>query len=493
MAPAQAEGGRESGAASEHSGLGSDALARHEAARSNKKSTISEMKRINALNLEPTVPKVDDNRNMRLLHKDPAGTRNATNQEDLKIAFQQSLSRINTQSAAQQRKRNQGGASLNPHAGEFTPSGAAAGAQPSGAVQPHGASATQGKASAEPAPQFTIDLNMSVVAKKSLSDLFDPFYQLAKGKPPDQEVPRWPDAKGPSYREFLGKPDPGVQAMMMSNPQQGGHPGPMPWQQHQQPQMQHSQQHMQQQHQQHIPQQAQQQQPQAQQQQQMQQQQQQQMPQQQMPQQQPQQQQHAQQQQQQQQQQQHNQQQGGPQMQDGQGQQMMGNPQMMSQGFVMAPSGQTGPPMQMYPGMYNMQGMGVTGQTAPTGPQQGMMNQQQGMTGNQQGTMQQPQMMMMNGNQMMMPTQGLPGHQQQGMMPVGMVAPSQGQSGNMNMGPMFGVPGGQGVMMVPMVMAGPGGQGFMQQPGFVPQQGMQGQPNQMMQQGMYHQPNNGGG
>lgn len=41
-------------------------------------------------------------------------------------------------------------------------------------------------------------------ARRSLSDLFDPFYQLAKGKPPDQEVPRWPDAKGPSYREFLG-------------------------------------------------------------------------------------------------------------------------------------------------------------------------------------------------------------------------------------------------------------------------------------------------
>mmetsp|Transcript_92261 Transcript_92261/g.257860 ORF Transcript_92261/g.257860 Transcript_92261/m.257860 type:complete len:89 (+) Transcript_92261:1-267(+) len=82
---------------------------------------------------------------------------------------------------------------------------------------------------------------------------------------------------------------------------------------------------------------------------------------------------------------------------------------------------------------------------------------------------------------------------QQGIVPMGMVAPGQtGQSGSgVNMGgQMFSMPSGPSgqVMMMPMMMPG---QGFMQPQGFMPQQGVQ-QGGQMMQQPMYHPPGNGG-
>jgi len=213
------------------------------------KSTIAEMKRINALNLEPTIPKADDRGQSRLVLKESA-TRTGAKSESMKREFENSLSQIKRQEKSQQAKRNQaGGANLNPHAGEFMPSsatgsGGGGGGGP-GAGHPH---AKGGDA----APQFQISI-FSSQGQKSLVDLFDPFYQLAKGKPPDQEVPRWPDAKGPSYKELLGKPDPSHPTVQMQHASQ---PGPQGWPQQMQqmpnmpPQMQHPQQQQQQQHQQ---------------------------------------------------------------------------------------------------------------------------------------------------------------------------------------------------------------------------------------------------
>merc|ERR1711971_1364373 len=74
---------------------------------------IPEMKRINALNLEPTLPKLDDPRSKHITASAENQMRNAsrlTQGADLKQEFQQSLEQIQKQEASKQRKLQGSGA-----------------------------------------------------------------------------------------------------------------------------------------------------------------------------------------------------------------------------------------------------------------------------------------------------------------------------------------------------------------------------------------------
>jgi len=147
-------------------------------------------------------------------------------------------------------------------------------------------------------------------------------------------------------------------------------------------------------------------------------------------------------------------------------------PQMMQPGFVLSNTPQGGPPSQMYAQMYAAPGGGGPG---PQGHQSGMPQQAPVMFGQQAMMAQQAQSMAMPG----------------GMGPV----------------PKFGNQQGQQMVVMPVIL-GPGGQ--YQPQGFVPQQGVQqpgqqgppGQPGPpgsqaegqgpMMQQPMYHRQGGGG-
>jgi hypothetical protein len=447
---------------------------------------ISEMKRINALNLEPTLPKLDDGtRNARINFKET--TRNASRiaqgSGDLKMEFQQSLEVIQKQEASKQRKQqtsgqsptdmgNRGGPSpggqqgpggpdnsqwgqqqgqnymiyprkpdgsgtpggpqggypaqggesgragkqfsfnagakpfsLNPQAGEFTPQGSAAAAGPAGntAPTPQAAAPSTVQKPSAPQPVFAIFKKNQDLLRKNLAELLEPFFQKASKSAPDSLGPEWPDAKGSSYHEVLGQPNPSSRHQLMGNPMpSGGGPGPGPgWQQ--------------------------------------------------------------------------------PQAPDQQGQPTSGpGPQMMQQGFVMANAPSGGPPNAMYQQVYAA-APGGGGPGGPQGPQGG-------------GNM--PPQPVVFGQQTMM-AQGPA--QSMAAVPVGMV-PSQSGMGPM---PKFGGQQQQQQQMVVMpVMLAPGQQNFVPQ-GFMPQQGQPGPPGppgpqgppgqqadgqqgQMMQQPMFH-------
>lgn len=267
--------------------------------RSGRKGMISEMKRINALNLEPTSAKHDDSnvRGGRGL-KDPAQRnpqRMSGNNADLKVEFQQSLQVISQQEAKRNRKtagdgemgpwegnntqasgdksKNQPGAlakagdpsrqgfsfnpkapafSLNPQAGEFMPGGSNnAAANPAPAATP--------AKSTGPGPMLKLDKKSTKQQLKGLGDILEMFFQRAKHSSPESAAPDWPDAKGPSYKDVLGQPNPQASARVgaanlgaaqhMQQMQGGG------WQQQNQGQQQQPQQTGQQVQQQQVPQQ----------------------------------------------------------------------------------------------------------------------------------------------------------------------------------------------------------------------------------------------
>jgi len=438
-----------------------------------RKGMISEMKRINALNLEPTSAKHDDT-NVRGRTVKDQGARNpqrltGTNQ-DLKSEFQQSLQVISQQEAKRNRGKNSEGEwdgtasqgdqkanttgamakaggdpsrtpsgqfsfnpkakafSLNPAAGEFMPGGGNAPANPGPAGPPAKASG--------PSPTLKLDKKGSKQQLKGLSEILEMFFQRAKNSNPDSAAPDWPDRNGPSYKDVLGHPNPNAntrvgQTMGHANmPQmQGGN-----WQQQQN---QGQQQQPGQQTGQQVPQQQQQQQ-------------QQQVPQQNAP--------------------QNQEQQGGPQMVQGG---MAMQPTMMPQAvFVGNPPGQGGQANQMQ-----------YGQMYPGGPGQGPAHQGQNV---------QPTIVFNNGAMM---AQG--GGNTMVPMPM---QNQQGQMQGVTAGPaMAKFPGQQQQMVVVPMMAlantgqyGNGQAGFMAMQGqqMPPQQGGPGGPpqgdgqNQMMQQGM---------
>lgn len=429
--------------------------------RSGRKGMISEMKRINALNLEPTSAKHDESTARSRMSMKDAASRNAQrlqgNSADLKSEFQQSLEIIAQQDAKKrgknpeqqwegQNSQNQkgsggGGAmvkagdqsrgqsgsfsfnpkapsfTLNPQAGEFMPGGAQA--------------QTPAKASG-PSPSFsTYSKKPSGKAfKGGLADILEMFFQRAKNSAPDSAAPDWPDAKGPSYKDVLGQPNQsgqravqGANAMHMQNMANAGN-----WQTQNQGQQGGQQAANQVQQQQQVPQQN--------------------APQNQ------------------------DQQQAGPNM-VGQGGVPMGQPTMMPQGFavVNAPGpGQGGNQpnqMQQYGNMYGGPG------------QQGQPHQGQGM-GQPTIVFNQAPVMGQGGSQM-----------------VPMIA--QGQQGQMGMtAPVAKFPGQQQQMFVVPIFAGPNqygnGQGMtmqgpMQGQGTMPPQGGgpqgDGGQGQMMQQNMY--------
>jgi len=74
--------------------------------------------------------------------------------------------------------------------------------------------------------------------RKDLGPLLEPFFNFARRTPPESAEPEWPDAKGPSYREVLGQPNPGGRPQLVgavpgaAGGNRGGPvPGPGGWQQ----------------------------------------------------------------------------------------------------------------------------------------------------------------------------------------------------------------------------------------------------------------------
>lgn len=421
---------------------------------SKARANLQEMKRINALNLEPTLPKEDSARHPRHGGLKEAGRGQRLSgaivdiKSDIKSDFEQSLELIKKQSSKQgstaaaaaaaaaggcssgqmaswqgqsmmQRKadggqhqqQQQGGypgnmdnrvarsrGGLNPNAPAFNFNPQAGEFTPSNSAQNASQpSPTMAKPIA-PSPPFHM-FKKDNGPRKTVAEMLEPFFQRARMQNPESSAPDWPDAKGPqSYKEVLGVPNQLQRPPMMMAPVAQGnqHPVPMPvpagpWPQ---PMGQGSPN-------------------------------------------------------------------DGPQMgpMGGQMGQMQAQPQMMQPGFVVAgPPG--GPPM--YQQMY-----------APPGPQ-GNPGGQNGMQQGQQGGM--PQQAVVFNQQGMAGMMANAGQQ----MAVPMMMGPQGQMAV----PKFAVPGGQQMMVMQHVMMAPG----QYQQNFMPQQdgGMQqGHQGQMMQQQMY--------
>jgi len=266
----------------------------------NKRGMISEMKRINALNLEPTLPKPDDGtRNSRMNFTDSQArqpSRLSQGSSDLKAEFEQSLLVIRGQEQnLRQRKQQQaaitqeqhpgqpghaegnwqgqqgnnfmmnqrkpdgspqaggpggGGGypqadqgrtkfSFNPQAGVFTPGGnnAGGGGGGGGGGNNNAAPVAAAQKPAQQSVQFVTLKKNPDLLKKDLGMILEPFFNLARKTPPECGEPDWPDAKGASYHEVLGQPNPtGRPQMVGAVPGAGGgnRGGPVPgpgWQQ----------------------------------------------------------------------------------------------------------------------------------------------------------------------------------------------------------------------------------------------------------------------
>lgn len=367
----------------------------------NQRRMISELERINALNLEPSLPKVDDGSR--------SVSRYSQDREKVKNEFQQFLTVM--------KKNDDAKAGGNQVAGS---SSTAAPAATSKAPQPSAHPNV-------PGPTFPVDRDTKV--ELNLADVLAKMLKTA-GEPA-QSQPDWPEAKGPSYHEVLGRASangqpmpPGGGQRMDGQADAGNRHGgqQMPQGNNNRPPMQNQDQGMQQQQQ--------------------------------------------------------------NQMRQMNPQQMQQPPQGMQQqpqGYMMAPNPQQGGQqggMFMMPGpqgMQPMQGMmpqGMQGQPVMFAPgQPGMMMAQP----NQQGGM--PGGMMM----MMAPAGGGPPQQQGVQMPQGMQFDNNGQQQQMMFMPMM--QDGQGNMMMPP-------QGMQ---GYAPQ-GNPGNPQQnfMMQQPMYNNQGNPG-
>ncbi|CAE8654056.1 unnamed protein product, partial [Polarella glacialis] len=308
--------------------------------------------------------------------------------------------------------------SLNPQAGEFTPSHSGSGGTPVAKAPAH-------------SPSFNVYKKGPETQRKGLTEILEPFFLRARGSTPDSAAPDWPDAKGPSYHEVLGQPNPSSRPLMA--PQGCGGQGHMQtmgggWQPQGQQMMQQVQQPGQQPQQGHQV-----------------------------------------------------QQQQGPGDQQGPpmaGMGGVGGPQMMQQGFVVSNGPPGGPPQQMYGNMYGPGGcQGHQGQGMPPN----MMVLPGGQTMMAQGGQQMVPMGMVAGGQGgqnpnmvggMAPMPKFGGNQQQMVvMPVLMSGPGQYQQTAFMPQTMQGgqMPGPQGPPGGPP--QGDGGQGMMQQqPGMYPRQ-----------------------
>lgn len=240
---------------------------------------ISEMKRINALNLEPALAKLGDKSRNDLISSKQNQSRNATSStqaNDMKMEFQRSAAEIQKRVQDQERQKqakNQGAAaptelekrgsqsqslatstrksgemsagppsgkssfnpsaaSFNPNASVFTPTNAAQSANQSVQQQAPAASQAAVKPGAPNAPNFSTYMSPSDFKHQTLDRILDMCFERCKGERLEGHAPDWPEAHGSSYHDVLGQPNqqnplPHVQ------PMQGGGPGPMPapWQQ----------------------------------------------------------------------------------------------------------------------------------------------------------------------------------------------------------------------------------------------------------------------
>lgn len=409
-----------------------------------RSSMISEMKRINALNLEPAVPKLDDKTGNDWINFKASQTRNASRPiqgDGLKHEFQQSLEMIKKRDAQkessnagpqqmgqsdgsgqqgsslqgrQQGQMQSGGESgkmkpfsfnsnakdftFNSNAPSFTPTNAGSAGQGPTSMTSQKAAAASAQIST--GPQFVFSTN-SDMHRRKLDDILDSFFDQSNREDLGGLEPRWGEATGPSYKSVLGEPNP-----QMTPPPINAGTMPGQWQ----PQQMGGQMHP-----------------------------------------------------------------GAP-LQPGQNPQIMGQP-----GSYMMANAPGGQPQQIFQPMYQQ----APGQTAPQ-----MQRPQNPSNIPQQG----PQPMVFGNQQQAMVGQGnQPGMPAQMAMPAGMVQVQPGQNPGQNM--MQAVPKfGMQVMMVP---AGYAPQQFMPQQGGPGQPGpQQGQPQpggpqggpqgQMMQQPMYH-------
>lgn len=243
-------------------------------------SMISEMKRINALNLEPAVPKLDDKTGKDWINFKASQTRNASKPiqgDGLKHEFQQSLevirNRQSQQEANKQRElasvghaqgsmgQSDGSAqqglnaysrktdgqmhvggesgkakpfSFNPNAKDFTFNPSTPAFTPTNAASAAAQKSSNQNATPQPTPQgsgpnFTVTKS-DMFSTRKLEDILDSFYDVIKVDSSSEKFsgplePKWSEASGPSFKEVLGQPNQQLQPMMAQLNPGGGMPG----------------------------------------------------------------------------------------------------------------------------------------------------------------------------------------------------------------------------------------------------------------------------
>lgn len=153
----------------------------------NQRRMVSELERINALNLEPSLPKESDgNRNVSRLSQ---------NRDMLKSEFQQFLKVMKNNDNLKANKEKQ-------PAAPNTSTGASQGGDRPGPA-PAGAQGASSKSSV-PSPPFTVENKHST--PPTLGGILEEMLRRASSGAPVSEVPDWPDASGGSYHDALGRP-----------------------------------------------------------------------------------------------------------------------------------------------------------------------------------------------------------------------------------------------------------------------------------------------
>lgn len=218
------------------------------------------MKRINALNLEPALPKLDDKTRNDWINSKQSQARNASKAiqgNDLKMEFQRSAAEIQKRVDEKERQRAQEGQALvqaggddkrllqnassaqsgsglarkNETAGGVTPTGKSFSFNPKAAefsfnssasvFTPGGAAAAPAQAPATPTsatgaqmtpknsstPNFTTYVDAPQFRAESLERILDSFFESCDGERPEVLSPDWPEAQGASYHDVLGQPN----------------------------------------------------------------------------------------------------------------------------------------------------------------------------------------------------------------------------------------------------------------------------------------------
>jgi len=245
-----------------------------------RSSMISEMKRINALNLEPAVPKLDAKTGNDWINFKASQSRNSSKPiqgDGLKHELQQSLEAIQKRQQQQQARQaeqlaNSGHAqgsmgqsdghqmysrktdgqmhvggesgkakpfSFNPNAKDFTFNPSTPAFTPTNASSAAAQSPKNPNSSSQPVPQgpgpvFTVS-NSDPFHNKKLSDILEGFFDHIHRDSWDHNEPKWTEAKGASFKEVLGQPNQQLQPMMAQLNLAGAMPGS--WQPQQMAQM----------------------------------------------------------------------------------------------------------------------------------------------------------------------------------------------------------------------------------------------------------------